>query len=150
MAILEQLELRVAAETDLIQVCAIEEASFSSAWSLDFFRHELHNPVSRFFVAAHENQVVGYVVFWVVADQAHIANIAVHPDFRRQGIGDFLCQVACETARESGAVSITLEVNENNHPAIELYQRMNFRMVGRRKKYYENRDDALILTRVLN
>lgn len=127
----------------------IEEKSFPSAWTMDFFRHEIYNPLSHFLVATLGKTVVGYIVFWVITDESHVANLAVHPDYRRQNIGDIILKFAIHFSRSKGARLITLEVNEKNIAAIALYGKNEFKQVGKRIKYYENRDDAFILTRSL-
>ncbi|MFA4839598.1 MAG: ribosomal protein S18-alanine N-acetyltransferase [Candidatus Neomarinimicrobiota bacterium] len=143
------MKIRRADESDLPAVMAIEEKSFPSAWTVDFFRHEMYNPLSHFFVATFDKIVVGYIVFWVIADESHIANLAVHPDYRRHDLGDNLLKFAIHFSRSKGAKMITLEVNEKNVAAFALYEKNEFKQVGKRIKYYENRDDAFILTRIL-
>ncbi|OQC47496.1 MAG: Protease synthase and sporulation negative regulatory protein PAI 1 [Candidatus Marinimicrobia bacterium ADurb.Bin030] len=83
----------------------------------------------------------------MLADESHIANIAVHPEFRNAGLGGKLLNFAFEIARRNGAKTITLEVNEQNIAACRLYEKFQFVLTGRRSHYYENKDDALILTR---
>jgi ribosomal-protein-alanine N-acetyltransferase len=139
--------IRRANESDLTAILAIEEKSFTSAWTEDFFRHELYNPVSRFYVLEKEKKIIGYIVIWLLADESHIANIAVHPEFRNAGLGGKLLNFAFEIARRNGAKTITLEVNEQNIAARRLYEKFQFVLTGRRSHYYENKDDALILTR---
>jgi len=141
--------IRRADEADLTAVLAIEAQSFSDPWSEDFFRHELFNPISRFYVIEKEQTIVGYIIFWIVADESHIANIAIHPKFRSAGLGGKLLNFAFDMARRNGAKTITLEVNEHNAAARRLYEKYRFDLTGRRPRYYANRDDALILTRRL-
>lgn len=141
--------IRRADEPDLPAILAIEEKSFATAWTEDFFRHELHNPISRFYVLEKDKKIVGYIIIWIVADESHIANIAVHPEFRSAGLGGKLLNFAFEIAQRNGAKTITLEVNEHNEAARRLYEKYRFSVTGRRSHYYENKDDALILTRPL-
>lgn len=145
----DSLKIRRATEEDLPGVMFIEERSFPSAWTLDFFRYEMYNPLSHFYVVTIKKKVVGYAVFWIIADESHIANLAVHPDFRRSGHGDYLLKFAMAKAKMKGAKMITLEVNEKNIAAKKLYEKNGFKLVSKRIKYYENRDDAFILTRSL-
>lgn len=149
MAELTGIRLRIANEADLDAILAIEEISFTTAWSRDFFFHELHNPISKFYVLEQRKCVIGYVIFWLVADEVHIANLAVHPQFRRSGMGTKLLKTVFDQASRHRAKIITLEVNEKNVSARDLYRKFGFAQVGRRAKYYENRDDALILSRSL-
>jgi len=116
---------------------------------MDFFRHEMYNSLSHFLVATLGKTVVGYIIFWVITDESHVANLAVHPDYRKQNIGDSLLKFAIYFSLSKGARMMTLEVNENNAAAVALYGKNEFKQVGKRIKYYENRDDAFILTRSL-
>lgn len=143
------MKIRQADKSDLPAVMAIEEKSFPSAWTMDFFQYEIYNPLSHFLVATLGKTVIGYIVFWVIADESHVANLAVHPDYRRQNIGDIILKFAIHFSQSKGARLITLEVNEKNIAAIALYGKNEFKQVGKRIKYYENRDDAFILTRSL-
>ncbi|HPC36404.1 MAG TPA: ribosomal protein S18-alanine N-acetyltransferase [Candidatus Marinimicrobia bacterium] len=149
MAAKIDVRIRRADESDLPAILAIEEKSFVTAWTEDYFRHELYNPVSRFYVLEKEKKILGYIVIWLFADESHIANIAVHPEFRNAGLGGKLLNFSFEIAHRNGAKMITLEVNERNLAARRLYEKFQFVLTGRRAHYYENKDDALILTRPL-
>jgi ribosomal-protein-alanine N-acetyltransferase len=136
---------------DLDQVHAIDLVSFSLPWPLSAFRYELlDNPHSILWVAettSPERWVVGVVVVWMILDEAHIANIAVHPDYRRKGIGARLLAVALTKAVQKGMHTATLEVRARNINAQSLYRRFGFLEVGRRLRYYrDNNEDALLMT----
>lgn len=146
MGKIEDFRIRPADEYDLDQVVQIENESFESPWSKDYFKYELFNPITNFYVIENSKQLVGYVIFWHLMDEFHIANIAVHSQFRKLGLGTTLLNYVIEMALKNKVKSITLEVNEKNQPAINLYQKFGFKPVGRRPKYYENRDDAIIMT----
>lgn len=91
--------------------------------------------------------LVGLAGFWLMADEAHISTIAVHPDWRGQGLGEWLLLHLLEAGRALGAVVATLEVRPSNQTALALYQKYRFEQVGRRPHYYsDNDEDALILT----
>lgn len=138
---------------DLEQVHAIDKISFTMPWPESAYRYELlDNPNSLLWVAeAREpdgtQRVVGMVVVWLVVDEAHIATIAVHPEYRGRGIaGELLC-VALIDSIERGMRSATLEVRAHNLVAQHLYQRFRFRVAGVRPRYYrDNFEDALIMT----
>jgi ribosomal-protein-alanine N-acetyltransferase len=137
---------------DIPAVVAIDRMSFTLPWPERSYRYELtENAASWFFVAElageEETRVLGYVGFWLVADEVHISTIAVHPEFRRQGIGELLLRTALEKAKQFGAEMATLEVRASNHGAIQLYQLYGFEVVGRRKGYYhDNQEDAILMT----
>ena len=138
---------------DLEQVHAIDRASFSMPWPESSYRYELlENPSSRSWVAVAEatdgNQpVIGVVVLWLIEDEAHIATIAVQPEYRGQGISREMLAVALINMIQEGARLATLEVRANNLIAQALYGRFRFEIVGRRPRYYrDNNEDALIMT----
>jgi ribosomal-protein-alanine N-acetyltransferase len=90
---------------------------------------------------------VGILVLWLIVDEAHIATIATHPDFRRQGIGEQLLVHALKSAKAEGAVRSFLEVREGNVAAQELYRKYGFASEGRRVRYYkDNNEDAILMT----
>jgi len=133
---------------DIPRVQEIDRLAFAVPWPPSAFPHELrHSPHSRLWVAEMDGEVVGFVVVWLIVDEAHIATIAVHPDFRQQGIARRLLETAIQSAREEGAVLATLEVRAGNTAAQALYRQMGFAVVGRRPRYYtDNGEDALIMT----
>ena len=92
-------------------------------------------------------QVVGYGGFWFIVDEAHISTIAVHPDWRGQGVGEILFVNMLEQALDLGALTATLEVRVTNAAAQALYRKYEFEQTGRRKRYYrDNGEDALLMT----
>ena len=89
------------------------------------------------------------MIFWILKNEAHIANVAIHPDCRKRGYGEYLLRWAIERIWKKGVATITLEVNEKNNAARNLYDKMGFKIVGKKAKYYENNDNALMLARFL-
>jgi ribosomal-protein-alanine N-acetyltransferase len=138
--------LRPATAADLDAVLIIERVSFSDPpWSRRSFASLLDDPRVRFTVACAP-EVAGYVVTWRVADEGEVANLAVAPDRRRQGIGQMLLDAAMVEAVAAGARSLYLEVRESNRAARALYGGRGFRAMGRRPSYYRNPvEDALLL-----
>jgi ribosomal-protein-alanine N-acetyltransferase len=91
-------------------------------------------------------KVWAYLIFWVVADEMHILNLAVHPQRRRRGLARRLLTTAMTRARELGAQVAWLEARPSNHPALKLYENFGFKEVGRRPRYYDDtQEDALLL-----
>jgi ribosomal-protein-alanine N-acetyltransferase len=139
-------------EHDLVEVCAIEEVSELSAWGWDAYHNELQSRSDTIMLVARpdpvprEHQVAGFIVARLYADELHVNNVAVRPEFRGQGIGSDLLQTTLEQARERGAKTAQLEVRAGNAEAQKLYQRCGFTVVGRRKNYYrEPTEDALLM-----
>jgi ribosomal-protein-alanine N-acetyltransferase len=126
-------------------VYEVELSAFSHPWSKQAFLDELANPHARYFVLKSGDEVIGYAGLWHIIDEGHITNIAVKHTERGKGIGKFLLATLISKAREVGVEHMTLEVNVNNAPAIHLYESYGFKGAGIRKKYYNNRDDALIM-----
>ena len=90
--------------------------------------------------------LTGYIGSQTVMDETDMMNVAVHPDYRRQGIGEMLVNCLVEALKERGSHCLTLEVRASNDPAIGLYEKLGFSQIGRRKNYYRNpREEALIL-----
>ncbi|MGE5251843.1 MAG: ribosomal protein S18-alanine N-acetyltransferase [Bacteroidota bacterium] len=141
-------EIRRMREADMSAVHAIDHASFSLPWPERSFRFEVtSNPAARCWVAEMDGQVVALLVIWMIVDEAHIATIATHPDFRRQGIGEELLSHALRQAVEEGAVRAFLEVRAGNEPARIMYRRMGFTEDGRRLHYYkDNGEDAILMS----
>jgi ribosomal-protein-alanine N-acetyltransferase len=136
-------------EKDLASVLKIEELSFPNPWHESTFRGEIqHRPISFPLVVVHSalNKVIGYIIFWLIGEEVQVNNIAVHPDFRRLGIGEqVLCQVI-EMVKWRGANFIGLEVRPSNLAALAMYKKIGFRMLGVRKNYYTNPpEDAFVL-----
>ena len=133
----------------LDQVAELERICFSMPWSRNMLAEELDNALSAFLVALDEEEnVVGYAGLQVILDEGYIANIAVRPDRRRQGIAGKLLQVFLDFAQGNRLAFLSLEVRASNYDAIALYGSRGFRSVGRRKNYYEHpREDALIMTK---
>ena len=133
---------------DLAQVVAIDTASFSLPWPERSFRFEItDNPASRAWVAEIDGKIVGMIVAWLLVDDAHIATLATHPDFRRQGIARKLLIFSLQSMMSEGALTSVLEVRESNAAAQEMYRKFGFEESGRRPRYYrDNDEDAILMT----
>jgi ribosomal-protein-alanine N-acetyltransferase len=134
---------------DVAAVHAIDELSFSLPWPEKSFRYELtENPASMCRVAEWDDAgIVGMIVLWLIVDEAHIATIAVHPDYRGRGIARTLLADGLERMRALGAKTATLEVRTGNRAAQALYESFGFEVVGRRPRYYKDTgEDAVIMT----
>lgn len=133
---------------DVEEVVAIDDASFSMPWPPRSYQFELtENPASRSWVAVLDGQVVGMLVAWLIVDEIHIATIATHNDFRRQGIGEKLLMHTLKSAKEEDVVTSFLEVRESNVFARGMYDKFGYVEVGRRKHYYkDNNEDAILMS----
>lgn len=132
---------------DLDEVLEIERMSFSMPWSRGAFTYEIErNRVARCWVMRKHDRVVGYLCLWEVADEVHITNVAVHPAYRRRGIGRALLTHVLDEAVRRAVSLVGLEVRPTNAEARALYESFGFRVVGRRRGYYyDTGEDALIM-----
>jgi len=141
-------------EADLGEVRSIETLSFSNPWSEDTFRGEIQNsPVSFPMVVVEKpgDRVIGYIIFWHIREDVQVNNIAVHPDFRGRGIAEALMRHVIDKVRANGATFMTLEVRVSNAPAVTLYRKLGFEVLGTRKNYYTHPDeDAYMMGLVLD
>ena len=119
--------------------------NFDKFWSIDILKHDFENDISKYIVAKFEDEIVGFAGIKIIFDEAEIMNIAVRIDKRNLKIGSLLLEKLIDIAKNSNCSSINLEVNENNLPAINLYEKYNFERIGFRKKYYNNTDDAILM-----
>lgn len=122
----------------------IYNTKFDDFWTSDNLKSELENPNSKCIVAKLDSKIVGFAGIWFSVDDAHITNIAVHKNFRCNGIGSKLLEKLIELAKVKN--SLTLEVNTKNMAAYKLYLKFGFENLGIRKKYYKGIDDAYIMT----
>ena len=131
------------------QVVEIEKSSFPTPWSRQAFTYEvLNNSFARYIVALQGEKVLGYSGMWIILDEAHITNVAVHPAFRRQGIGRALMMEIMRSAFMAGVSRIMLEVRPSNNAARRLYTSLGFYEQGRRRRYYtDTGEDAIIMWR---
>lgn len=133
-------------EEDLGRIMEVELLSFTSPWSRYAFEGELTNHFARYLVVLLDHQIVGYGGMWLIMDEAHVTNVAIHPKWRGYGLGAQLMEQLMAEAVASGAEHMTLEVRVSNHVAQSLYRRMGFTQHGLRKGYYsDNQEDALIM-----
>ena len=125
----------------------IDNLCFHKPWSITEFEKELENPIATYYVALCNNKVVGYGGFWWVMFEAEITNIAVHPDFRKQGIAQKILTAMEQKCKETSTTLIHLEVRESNTPARKLYEKVGFIQDGLRKGYYSDGENAVLMTK---
>ena len=140
------IRLEQMTDAHVAQIAELEKLCFSDPWSESSVASELNNRLSLWLVALDGDTVAGYVGSQSVLDEADMMNIAVHPDYRRQGIGRDLVLALSDALKEKGIRGLMLEVRASNAPAIALYEQLGFRQVGMRPNYYRNpKENALIL-----
>ena len=131
---------------DIPQVVQIENACFSQPWSESSFRDSLSREDTIFLVCENADGITGYMGMYISFDEANITNVAVFPECRKQGIGEKIVSQAKQTVQEMAVNTIFLEVRVSNIPAISLYKKMEFEILGIRKNFYEHPiEDAIIM-----
>ncbi|MCS7285544.1 MAG: ribosomal protein S18-alanine N-acetyltransferase [Anaerolineae bacterium] len=137
---------------DLPEVMEIEKASFKMPWSQSAYQYELTRNDRSFYLVVRlkaeegEGPLIAYGGFWFLVGEAHICTLAVKPEWRGRGIGELTLYSLINLALRLGAELATLEVRVSNKAAQNLYRKYGFEVVGRRKGYYSDGEDALIMT----
>lgn len=143
--------IRLGTEKDIESICSVEYCCFDTPWSRILFEADLSgNPNAVYFAAFDDDEperLLGFVGTHNVAGEINITNVAVLPEARRRGIGSALIGRLTEHFGEADIIGITLEVRAGNAPAIALYEKHGFKTEGRRKNYYRDGEDALIMWR---
>ncbi len=124
-----------------------ELKEYDEFWNEKILMDEFQNENSEYFVLVNEEKIIGFAGLWFNIDEAHIMNIAVKNEYRKKGFGTKLLEFLIIKAKEKNKTCITLEVRDDNIPAILLYEKFNFEKIGIRKKYYNAENDAIIMTK---
>ena len=122
------------------------ETEFDKFWNISTLKNDFANPNSTYIIATLDDKIVGFAGFLKICDEVNIMNIVTKVDKRHLGIGSKLMQALIDEAKKQNLTSITLEVNDKNFQAIKLYEKFGFKRIGLRKKYYNNTDDAIIMS----
>lgn len=142
----EKIKIMDMTMEDIETIAPNFQTEFDEFWNINNLRNDFANPNSKYFVAKIDDEIVGFAGVLKICDEANIMNIATKVSKRHLGIGTKLLEALISSAKEMGCTSITLEVNDHNTVAINLYEKFNFKRIGIRKKYYNNTDDAIIMT----
>lgn len=141
-----QVTVREMREQDLDRIMEIEHGCFAIPWTRQDLVGELANTAARYYVVLEDDVVAAYAGTWLIIDEGHITNIAVHPGMQGKGYGTLALKHMMQQAIDVGVIYMTLEVRVSNQPALALYKKLGFKKAGVRKKYYEdNGEDAHIM-----
>ena len=145
---MDNITIREMNLNDLDIIKNIGFKNFDEFWNINILYSELEKSDSNsiYFVALYNNEIIGFIGGLCIIDQIDIMNIAVKKDKRGIGIGSALLSYFINYFKNKNIFTITLEVNQNNISAINLYKKYNFKQIGLRKKYYNNTDDAIIMS----
>ena len=122
-------------------------SDFDNFWSYNVLKQELENDKTTYIMAREKEQIIGFAGISVCLDEATLNNIVVKKSCRGKGIGGELLESIIELCSDMKMKSLTLEVDTQNLPAINLYKKFGFKNIGTRKKYYNNTNDAFIMTK---
>ncbi|MDO5725815.1 MAG: ribosomal protein S18-alanine N-acetyltransferase [Tissierellia bacterium] len=140
------LEIKIAQKRDAHELYKLECECFEHPWSEENFKNDLlNNPLANYFIAISDEKIVAFAAIWYILDEVHIANFCVKPDYRKKGIGKKLLNHIILDAKQRNFMGITLEVNEKNEAAINLYLAEGFVAYGFRPGYYSETKDAAII-----
>lgn len=137
--------------SQLDEIVAIENASFEKPWSHSQIKDDIQaNIDSENWVFIKDGKVVGYIFGWIIQNEFHLHNIAVHPDHLRKTIGKKLIQHIITRVADQKVNVILLEVSVNNFSARKCYHSLGFVQTGIRKDYYSKGDDAILYNLEIN
>ncbi len=151
------LKIKFLTPSEVPEIVALDQICLGSLWTAEAYLREIDSPNSSLVILRllsskfeqhpeHSDHIVGMACLWSIVEEAHITLLGIHPDYRRQGLGQLLLLTLLEDAIARQLEWATLEVNVNNVAAIELYQKLGFQVAGKRKGYYQpTGDDALVL-----
>ena len=143
----ETITHRKMERADIAALVEIEQLSFPTPWTEDIFLHELEgNAYSHYIVLLMGDTVVGYCGSWIVLDECHITNVAIHPSYRGKGLGNELMERLLADCVEEGVCLVSLEVRRSNTIAQSMYEKYGFTKGGIRKNYYtDDGEDAIVM-----
>ncbi len=144
------MNLRAMTQDDIERVLIVEKSTFENPWTKNNFLDEFKNSdLSLQYVLEIDGLVIGFIIIWIVMDECHLANIAIHPDFQKRGYAQTLMNEVFQIAKKKNCKKVMLEVRKSNIPAIKLYEKNKFHKVGERKDYYHdgfmNAEDAILM-----
>ena len=143
---LTKMEIHKMTVSDLDEIKENLSENFNNFWNYKIFKDELVNNNSSYLVLRYDGEIVCYGGIKIIIDEADVMNIVTRIDKRNMGFAKFILNELINIAKEKNCKLITLEVNENNLPAIHLYEKFDFKQVGLRKKYYNGIDNAILMT----
>lgn len=140
-----EINIRLMTPEDAQAVTRVEKACFKFPWSRESFWQEAIHPDTIYLVIEVKGEIQGYMGVWHIGDEAHITNVAIHPDYQHLKLGTKMVKTMLEICQSEKIRAATLEVRPSNEPALNLYKKFGFRSVGNRPNYYEDGEDACIM-----
>ncbi len=139
-------DYKIMDKSHIEEMVEIEKLCFNSGFAEKTFLRELENKIAYYIVSETDGKVSGYGGIWNVCGACEIIDIAVHPDFRKTGIGQGILERLIDFCKKEDCSELNLEVRESNIPAQKLYEKLGFIKNGERKNYYEGKETALLMS----
>lgn len=137
-------------EEDTDKILKIEIVSFQNPWSKESIVEDISNKDrSYYYLISESDEIVGYISIWLILDEISINNIAISKQYRGKGYGKLLIEKIFELGKEKEVRNYILEVRESNVEAIGLYEKVGFKIIGKRKQFYSNGETALIMSKYI-
>lgn len=143
---MDNIQITEMTESDLESLSPILETEFDNFWTINTLKSEMENSNSTVIIAKRDSEILGFAGIWKAVDVMHIMDIVVAKKYRRQHIGKALLEKLIELTIQNNIYELTLEVRQDNIPAIYLYTKYNFQKIGERKNYYGANNNAIIMT----
>ena len=140
--------IRPMSEKDVDKIFQLEKRIFTDAWSYNLIKDEIeNNKLKKPYILEIDNKIVGYAFVWIIEDEVHLNNFAIHPNFRRKGLGLKLIRFIFDEFKKYR--NMFLEVRQSNKKAIDLYHKVGFSNFFIRKHYYSNGENAIVMHKEL-
>ena len=147
---LKDIDIEEMSLNDLEKIKDILISDFDDFWNYNILKEELESPNSKYIIAkTNDGEIIGFAGIKIIINTADIMNIVVKKSWRNQGVGNFLLNNLVSICKDLNLLSLSLEVNEDNYPAIHLYKKFGFKNIGLRKNYYKN-NDGIVMEYSLN
>lgn len=142
------MEFRFAEVKDIDSLFELEKKTFISPWTYSQFEYEIKdNSFSKLLLIIDEDELIGYIDYWIIFDQATINKICIKDEYRRRGLAQKLLDICFKEVKENECMVITLEVRTSNEKAIKLYQKNGFDIVLTKPQYYSDGEDAYYMVK---
>ena len=142
------MEFRFAEVKDIDSLFELEKKTFISPWTYSQFEYEIKdNSFSKLLLIINEDELIGYIDYWIIFDQATINKICIKDEYRRRGLAQQLLDICFKEVKENECMVITLEVRTSNEKAIKLYQKNGFDIVLTKPQYYSDGEDAYYMVK---
>ncbi len=147
---LKKIDIQEMSLNDLEKIKDILISDFDDFWNYNILKEELESPNSKYIIAkTNDSEIIGFTGIKVLVDNADIMNIVVKKSWRNQGVGNLLLNNLISICKDLNLLSLSLEVNEDNLPAIHLYEKVGFKQVGLRKNYYQDKNGIVMSYKIM-